>query len=354
MIEPGFGNLLEADVEALVNTVNTVGVMGKGIALQFKKAFPANFDAYSRACKAGEARPGRMLTVDLNRLSNPRFVINFPTKRDWKHKSRMMDIEAGLEALIQEVSRLGIGSIALPPLGCGNGGLDWADVRPRIVAAFARIPHVRVLLYAPKGAPEAAAMPINTERPRMTPGRAAVVALMGQYAVVGYSLTLLEVQKLMYFLQEAGEDLKMPFAKAAYGPYADTLRHVLDKMDGHFIRGWGDGANKPETALEVVPEAAERAEVFLRAQPLTQGRLRRVADLIEGFETPYGMELLSSVHWVAMHEEAAREDSSKAAAAVALWNDRKRRMFQSEHVDVAWHRLHDRGWLDAAAVSGGL
>lgn len=346
MIESGTGNLLEANVEALVNTVNTVGVMGKGIALQFKKAFPENFEAYAKACEAGEMRPGRMLTVDLNRLSNPRFIINFPTKRDWKHKSRLKDIEAGLPALIDEVRRLQITSIAVPPLGCGNGGLDWADVRPRIEAAFSVVPDVRVLLFAPKGAPEATAMPINTKRPKMTPGRAAVVAVMSRYAVVGYSLTLLEVQKLLYFLQEAGEDLKLPFVKATYGPYADTLRHVLDKMDGHFIRGWGDGANKPETPLELIPEAVDEADAFLEVQEDTHRRLNRVATLIEGFETPHGMELLSSVHWVAAHEDCeARSDLGMAIALVTDWNDRKKKIFSAEHVELAWRRLRGSDWI---------
>lgn len=346
MIEAGTGNLLEANVEALVNTVNTVGVMGKGIALQFKKAFPANFEAYAKACAANEVRPGTMLTVDLNRLSNPRFIINFPTKRDWKHKSRLADIELGLRALITEISRLRIGSIAVPPLGCGNGGLDWRVVRPLIEAAFATVPEVRVLLYAPSGAPEAAAIPINTKRPNMTAGRAAVVAAMSRYAVVGYTLTLLEVQKLVYLLQESGEDLKLPFEKALYGPYADTLRHVLDKMDGHFIRGWGDGANKPETPLELVREAVNTAEAFLGALPATHARLDRVTDLIEGFETPYGMELLSSVHWVATREDAAaRTDPAAAAAAVANWNERKRRIFPADRIELAWRRLTSRGWI---------
>lgn len=346
MIEAGTGNLLEANVEALVNTVNTVGVMGKGIALQFKKAFPENFEPYAKACAADQMQPGKMLTVDLNRLSNPRFIINFPTKRDWKHKSRLKDIEAGLPALIEELRRLKITSIAVPPLGCGNGGLDWRDVRPLIEAAFAEVPEVRVLLYAPSGSPKAAAMPINTKRPNMSPGRAAVVAVMSRYAIVGYSLTLLEVQKLLYFLQEAGEDLKMPFAKAPYGPYADTLRHVLDKMDGHFIRGWGDSANRPETPLELVPEAVSEAEAFLDAKSETHDRLERVTDLIEGFETPYGMELLSSVHWVAMREDpAARLHVTAAAAAVARWSDRKKQLFQTSHIESAWQRLRDRDWI---------
>jgi O-acetyl-ADP-ribose deacetylase (regulator of RNase III) len=343
MIERGTGNLLEADVDALVNTVNTVGVMGKGIALQFKKAFPENFTAYERACKAGDVQPGRMFTVDLHRLQSPRFIINFPTKRDWKHKSRLIDIEAGLVALVSEITRLGITSIAVPPLGCGNGGLDWADVRPRIEAALAAVPDVRVLLFAPKGAPDAAAMPIKTARPRMTSGRAAVIAVMSRYALAGYSLTLLEVQKLLYFLQEAGETLTtLKFAKDRYGPYADTLRHVLDKMDGHFIQGWGDGANKPETQLEVVPEAATEAEAFLGGESQTHERLSRVAELIEGFETPYGMEILSTVHWVATRENAASaEDAIRLTHA---WSPRKA-LFAPDHIRAAWSALNQKGWI---------
>jgi len=350
MIELGCGNLLEANVEALVNTVNTVGVMGKGIALQFKKAFPENFDAYAKACKAGEVLPGKMLTVSLQRLANPRFIINFPTKRDWKQKSRVEYIDAGLIALVEEIRRHKIQSVAIPPLGCGNGGLEWTVVRPRIEAALSALPDVRVLMYAPTGAPEAVAMPNHTKRPDMTPGRAAVVAVMNRYAMMGYGLTLLEVQKLVYFLQVAGEDLRLQFQRAPYGPYADALRHVLGKMDGHYIRGWGDGANNPDRPLQLVPDAVEDAALFLAdqddARAATHERIERVAELIEGFETPHGMELLSTVHWVATHEEAAaRIDAEVAKSAVASWSDRKRQMFKPEHVNLAWLRLKDRGWI---------
>jgi O-acetyl-ADP-ribose deacetylase (regulator of RNase III) len=341
MIERGTGNLLEADVEALVNTVNTVGVMGKGIALQFKKAFPANFAAYAKACEAGSVQPGRMFTFDLGLLANPRYIINFPTKRDWKHKSRLADIEAGLVALVEDINRLGIRSIALPPLGCGNGGLDWSDVRPRIEAALAAVPDVRVLLFGPSGAPKATTMPIKTKRPAMTPGRAAVVAVMSRYAEVGYGLTLLEVQKLLYFLQTAGEDLKLDFAKAEYGPYADTLRHVLSRMDGHFIRGWGDGANTPDTMLELMPDAVGEADEFLAQKAETLDRLQRVNDLIEGFETPFGMELLSTVHWVTVHEGAA--GAAQAVERTHRWNARKA-TFSAEHIAAAWSVLKKKGW----------
>lgn len=153
MIELTRGDLLRADAEALVNTVNCAGHMGRGLALQFKRAFPASFAAYAAACKRGEVQPGRMHIVETGQLTNPRYIVNFPTKRHWRDRSRIEDIDAGLVALIADVQRLRITSIAVPPLGCGLGGLDWADVRPRIERAFAPHPDVRVLLYEPAGEP---------------------------------------------------------------------------------------------------------------------------------------------------------------------------------------------------------
>jgi O-acetyl-ADP-ribose deacetylase (regulator of RNase III) len=155
VIQIARGNLLEAPVEALVNAVNCIGVMGKGLALQFKQAFPANFRAYEAAARAGSVVPGRMFVHDRGILVGPRYIINFPTKRHWRDKSRMEDIEAGLTALVDEVRERGIRSIAVPPLGCGLGGLDWSEVRPRIEAAFATVSEVDVHLYAPTGAPPA-------------------------------------------------------------------------------------------------------------------------------------------------------------------------------------------------------
>jgi len=144
MIRDATGNLLQTDAEALVNTVNCDGFMGKGIALQFKQAWPENFDAYAKACRAKEVRPGHMLVWESGRMVNPRYIINFPTKRHWREKSRLEDIRNSLRALVEDVQRLDIRSIAVPPLGCGNGGLDWQDVRPLIEAAFPELPDTQV------------------------------------------------------------------------------------------------------------------------------------------------------------------------------------------------------------------
>ncbi len=346
MIEITSGNLLEAEAEALVNTVNCVGFMGKGIALQFKQAYPDNFTAYSRACENAEVQPGRMFISEFRSMIGPKYIINFPTKRHWKGKSRIEDIESGLLALIADVKRLDIKSIAVPPLGCGLGGLDWSEVRPRIEEAFASLPDVRVLLFAPSGAPDAKKMVVRTKKANMTHARALFIKLMHQYSGMAYRLTLLEVQKLAYFLQEAGEPLRLNYIAHFYGPYADNLNKVLQAIEGHFTRGYGDSP-KPDRDIELLPGAIEAADKFLAEQEETASRERllKVAELIEGFETPYGMELLSSVHWVGVHSDPPATDAASAVSKIHSWNDRKARMLQEPHIRIAWQRLEEFGCL---------
>lgn len=338
------GDILKSEAEALVNTVNCVGVMGRGIALQFKKAYPKNFKAYKVACEAKEVRPGKMFLFDLNQFYNPRYIINFPTKRHWRGKSRMEDVKAGLVDLITVVQDLHIHSIAIPPLGCGLGGLDWTQVRPLIVEAFAPFPQVEVYLFEPMGTPQAAQMVKTSEVPNMTPGRAALLGLMRRYlsAVFDPNVTLLEIHKLMYFMQEAGEDLRLHYEKGIYGPYAKNLRHVLNHIEGHFITGFGDASEKPDTPLVLNPQAAEQAEVFLAQREATRQRFDRVAQLIEGFESAFGMELLATVHWVATRDEAQTPED--AVKIVHDWNPRKK-MFEPRHIQLAWERLHKAHWV---------
>lgn len=344
MIEPAEGDILQAQADALVNTVNCVGVMGRGIALQFKNAYPANARAYTAACQRAEVHPGKMLVYDTGRLTQPRYIINFPTKRYWKGKSRLEDIQSGLLALVNEVRSRGIRSIAVPPLGAGLGGLDWGQVRPLIVEAFNALPDVRVLLFEPGGAPPAERMAKTRTRPPMTLGRAVLVGLLDRYlaAAMDPFVTLLEVHKLMYLAQVAGEPLKLEFAKAPYGPYARNLRHVLSQLEGHYVSGYGDAEDRPDKALELLPGAAAEAASFLQGHAAALGRFDRVVDLIAGFETPFGMELLTTVHWV-MAQEGGRADD--ALARVHAWNTRKR-MFTADQVAITVATLHERGWLD--------
>lgn len=348
MIELKHNDIVTADVEALVNTVNCVGVMGRGIALQFRKAFPENFEAYKAMCDRGELRPGKLFVYTQDQLTNPRYIINFATKDHWKGQSRLDYIDSGLKDLVQEVQRRGIRSIAIPPLGCGLGGLRWSDVRPRIERAFSALPDVRVLLYEPSGAPQASDMVKAAQAPKMTVGRAALLGLMNQYlaALMDPFVSLLEIHKLMYFMQEAGEKLRLQYSKGTYGPYAENLRHVLNVIEGHFIRGYGDAEDAPGMQIELVQDAVSQARAFLQYHPDTHKRFDRVADLVEGFETPFGMELLATVHWVATREESVTVD--EAIEKTYAWNSRKR-MFDPAQIRITWEILQQKGWLSKAA-----
>lgn len=346
MIELCSGDILKADAEALVNTVNCVGVMGRGIALQFKKAFSANFKDYKAACDAGEMKPGQVLVHDLGRMTNPRFVINFPTKNHWRAKSRLVDIQTGLRSLIDEVRARGIRSVAIPPLGCGLGGLSWDEVRPCIEEAFRELADVRVLLFEPAGAPAAEKM-ARTAPPRMTPGRAALLGLMHRYlaGLMDPFVTLLEIHKAVYLMQEAGEPLKLRYAKGPYGPYLTNLRHVLNALEGHWISGYGDAEDAPDKPIELDADATERAAEFLKGHKTTLAHFERVLDLINGFETPFGMELLATVHWVARQEGAATP--AEAIEKIYAWSERKRR-FDPRQIEIAWGALQSKGWLAAS------
>jgi len=256
----------------------------------------------------------------------------------------MEDIEAGLRALIQEIEKRDIRSVAVPPLGCGLGGLDWDMVRPKMMQAFAQLPDVRVVMFEPAGAPEPAEMAKERRAPPMTAGRAVLIELMGRYlaAVLDPFVSLLEIHKLMYLTQEAGEHLRLKFEKGTYGPYATNLRHVLSLIEGHFITGYGDAADKPHRPIELLPGARERAAAFLASHPDTQARFERVARLIHGFETPYGMELLSTVHWVSTREGARSSD--EAVQHTYAWNKRKQ-IFVAKQIRLAWEVLAEQHWL---------
>lgn len=353
MIHESHGNLLDSDVEALVNTVNTVGVMGKGIALQFRRRFPEMYRAYERAAKREEVQLGRMHVWETEVMRGPRFVINFPTKSHWRARSRLSDIDAGLSDLVRVVRDRSIRSIAVPPLGCGNGGLEWPEVRPLIEAAFAQLPDVDVRVFPPEGTPGAVDMATRTARPAMTVPKAAFIATMRRYSEIALEVSIIEVQKLMYFLQVAGEDMRLDYTKGHYGPYADNLRKALRSMEGHFITGFGDGSRTVQEAepIELLPGVGDEADRALVDAPDTTSRIVRVIRLCEGFESAYGMELLSSVHWVATRETPeAAVDPTVAAKLVGRWNARKQRMMGPEHVTRAWSHLREEQWLPSAAA----
>lgn len=346
MIEHTAGDLLAADAEALVSTVNCVGFMGRGIALQFKKAWPENFKAYAAACHRQEVQPGRMFVFETGRLTNPRFIINFPTKRHWRGRSRIEDIDAGLESLKVEILQRGIRSIAIPPLGAGLGGLDWSEVRTHIERALADLDETRVILFEPHG-PQAVAQNVRKGRaPAMTPGQAALVGLMDRYlaGLLDPFVSLLEVHKLMYFMQEAGEPLRLRFAKGPFGPYAENLRHVLHAIEGYYVSGYGTGGDAPDKPLELVPGAVQDAQAKLREQPDSLARFERVSRLVAGFESPFGLELLATGHWILRKEDPASVD--ELITRTYAWAQRKRQ-FSANQIRLAAKVLQEKAWVAA-------
>ena len=350
MIRYAVGNIFRQETEALVNSVNCVGVMGRGIALQFKKAYPANFKAYEAACKRNEVQPGRMFVHETGRLTGPRYIINFPTKRHWRGKSRLADIESGLEDLVHQIKSRNIRSIAIPPLGTNLGGLQWHDVRRSIEAALQGLEGVEVIVFTPNSGPIEQALNHSTDVPSMTPSRAALVSLMRRYldGLLDPFLTLLELHKLLYFMDQAGQPLNLRFSKGPFGPYSQSLRHVLNVIEGHFISGYTDGGDDPAKQLELVPGAIDDARACLEDHAEARERLERVADLVAGFESPFGLELLSTVHWIASTQPAANTD--EIIASTYAWGPQKKQ-FSERQIRLALDVLSNKNWLAPRATS---
>lgn len=345
MITDVRGDLLSDAAEAIVNTVNTEGVMGKGIALQFKQRYPQNYEAYRAACKRRQVHLGSMFVVPTGALDGPRYIINFPTKGHWREQSRIEDIQAGLRDLVRVIVELGVHSIALPPLGCGNGGLEWTMVRPLIVEALEAVPHLDVRLYGTSGAPAPAAMVVATDKPKMSLARAVMMTMLHRYLRGERGASRLEAQKLAYFAENAGVPLRLDFERAQFGPYAEKLNHVLGAMEGHFTIGFGDRSGASD--LRVADAAIGEARDFLDERPEMIAALDRVAALVEDFDSPYGLELLTTVHWVVQVDGVAADDGPSIAGAVRSWSERKNQLFSDHHVLVARDRLVEAGWIDA-------
>jgi O-acetyl-ADP-ribose deacetylase (regulator of RNase III) len=348
------GDILKQDVDAVINTVNCVGVMGKGIALQFKRKYPENFKAYEAACRSGLVQIGKMFVYDLGFFfqEKPRFIINFPTKKHWKEKSEISYIEDGLKDLIKIIRELKIKSIAIPPLGCGNGGLEWHKVKHLIMESLQPLnEQVEMFLFNQQGAPNPLLMETRTVKPEMTIGRAVLIKLISLYRHSEDFLSQLEIQKLCYFAQEAGESLRLNYVKNKYGPYANNLKYVLDRIEGHYLQGVGD-YDTSFSRIILMPGALDESDKFLQDNPDRSSRIAKVTKVIEGFEDPYGMELLSTVHWVCSKTPKAQTLQEVVDAIYnwqhdqPQWNQRKQAIMQEKHIKVAWEHLSRSGWIN--------
>ena len=253
-------NIFNIDAEAIINTVNTVGVMGKGIALQFKEKYPENFKVYKNACDNKEIYIGKVLTFETQQIYNPKYIINFPTKEHWRNPSKMEYIKSGLEDLKKFIIDKNIKSIAIPPLGAGNGKLEWNKVKKIIYNELKDLKNIDIIILEPS---EDSYNNKKIETVKLTNARAMVISLFQKYTILGYDLTLLEAQKLVYFLQRFGEDLKLDYSKNIYGPYAVKLNHVLYDLEGSYLEGMKYKDIKPMDKLYIKEEKFYEVENYL-------------------------------------------------------------------------------------------
>jgi O-acetyl-ADP-ribose deacetylase (regulator of RNase III) len=344
------GNLLEARAEALVNTVNTVGVMGKGIALMFKERFAENFRRYAAACKAKEVRTGRMFVTEVNELDGPRWIVNFPTKQHWRGNSHMEWIIEGLQDLRRFLVENKVKSVAIPPLGSGNGGLDWANVRKQIEAALGDL-NTEILVFEPTQKYQNVAKRAGVEK--LTPARALIAELVRRYWVLGMECSLLEIQKLAWFLERSIERLNpgsnpldLQFVPHKYGPYANRLVHLLNNLDGSYLHC--DKRINDADPLDVIWFDDGR-KTFLQTYLKTEAReyapaLEATVALIDGFESPYGLELLATVDWL-LSREGVAPTLSAVREGLRHWRGgpdavaRKQRLFDDRTLGIALERL---------------
>jgi O-acetyl-ADP-ribose deacetylase (regulator of RNase III) len=352
MISYRQGNLLESHAQALVNTVNTVGVMGKGIALMFKERFRDNFKRYSAACKNKEVQIGRMFVTSTGELDGPKWIVNFPTKQNWRAPSQLEWITEGLKDLRRFIVEENLASIAIPPLGAGNGGLNWPDVKAEIDRALGNLTNVEIEVFEPTKQYQNVAKRTGVEK--LTPARALVAELVRQYEVLGMECTLLEVQKLAWFLERALErfssdnPLDLRFKAHRYGPYADRLRHLLEGLDGSYLhcdKRLSDA--EPLDTIWFDDSRKDYLAAYLKSSEFKPYRaaLDFAIQLIDGFESPHGMELLATVDWL-LQREGCEASVPSIQAGLRKWlasepsaGERKIRLFDERTIGIALDRL---------------
>lgn len=337
------GNLLSAPTEALVNTVNTVGVMGKGIALQFKERFPLNRQIYESTSKAGEMKIGKMLVVRENTIEGEKLIINFPTKTEWFKKSQYSYIEEGLKDLVRVIREYNVKSIAIPPLGCGNGGLQWDKVKKMLYEHMKNLNDVEILIYEPNAAVKEVLQKEERKKDiKLTPGRAMILYALFKYEKFGEGATVFAANKLAYFLQESGEDLKLKFEQYTYGPYAQAMDKVLYALNGKYLKGSEQMTADPFEPLQLNYDRYNEILDYVNKEltPQQRERLNNLFKTIDGFESTLSLEILSSTHFILKSNPPLNK---KDLVERVQWTLRKKQLITPEYVDIAYQHLKEHG-----------
>lgn len=326
MIKFTKGNILESDAQALVNTVNTVGVMGKGIALQFKRAFPNNYKAYSKACKNDLVDIGKLFVVkDMNLTTGEKIIINFPTKKHWRNSSEYTFIETGLDDLIRIIESHNIQSIAIPPLGAGNGGLNWARVK-KIIETKLKDIDIEIFIYEPS---EFLKEKLKTERVKLTKARALLLYTLFDLVKNGEFVSEFSSEKVCYFLQKFGAKkyFKLEFHENFYGPYSGKVRFVLNVLNGSYVMGYSDMNKKPFDPLTLVADSYPVVKEFVENDEELLNIANNTTRFLSGFYSDFSLELLSSIDYIVTKKRTF--DELIIADELANWNARKRSIFSN-------------------------
>ena len=345
------GDLLESSAEALVNTVNTVGVMGKGIALQFKERFPQNYMLYRNACKAGQVKIGEMFTTVEQTFDGRKTIFNFPTKTTWRRPSEYSYIEKGLVSLHDEIIRRQIKSVAIPPLGSHNGGLDWLTIRPMMVSALDDL-DCDIYIYEPS---DKIIERLKNERVRLTPASAMMLDVLCDMVAYGEFISVFAAEKVVYFLQRFGaEDIyKIKFIKYYYGPYSrGRIGHALYSLNGSYLKGMGGMEVKPFDQIWLLPDTTKAIEDYMSEE--THIRYREISEktksFLRGYYSAYSLEMLATVDFI-LHDDDRLESWTTMDPSHVLeivnegirdWSQRKSDLFRgSEYLPIIIKHLKE-------------
>ena len=330
------GDLLSDNAQALVNTVNTVGVMGKGIALQFKEQYPENYILYKKACKEGKIAIGQIFITDISNLSGRKLIVNFPTKTTWRKPSEYVYIEKGLLDLKNKIQELKIQSIAIPPLGSHNGGLDWFRVKEMIIGSLNDV-DCDIRIYEPTAA---IVDRLKSERVRLTPARAMLLDVLCDVVAYGEFISVFAAEKIVYFLQRFGaqNDFNIKFERGYYGPYSGgKIAHVLYYLNGSYLKGMAGMQTKPFDEIWLLDETPQYIKEYLNHSE--NRKYKEIADrtktFLRGFYSNYSLELLSTVDYILYLEKFETniyklnldEQYTVINNIISSWNPRKQCLF---------------------------